>query len=44
MKGLVALGLVNQGLFVIAGAPNVNFRKIPVRKTIRDLEFSGHLL
>ena len=27
-----------------AGAPNVNFRKISVRKTISDLEFSEHLL
>ena len=26
------------------GAPNVNFRKISVRKTILDLEFSEHLL
>ena len=26
-----------------SGAPNVNFRKIPVRKTICDLEFSEHL-
>ena len=26
------------------GAPNVNFRKISVRKTICDLEFSEHLL
>ena len=28
----------------ITGAPNVNFRKISVQKTIRDLEFSEHLL
>ena len=28
----------------IAGAPNVNFRKISVRKTMWDLEFSEHLL
>ena len=27
----------------ISGAPNVNFRKISVRKTIWDLEFSEHL-
>ena len=27
-----------------AGAPNVNFRKISVRKMIWDLEFSEHLL
>ena len=27
-----------------SGAPNVNFRKISVRKTIWDLEFSEHLL
>ena len=27
-----------------AGAPNVNFRKISVRKTISDLEFSEHFL
>ena len=27
-----------------SGAPNVNFRKISVRKTIWDLEFSKHLL
>ena len=27
-----------------AGAPNVNFRKISVRKTIWDLEFSEHFL
>ena len=26
------------------GAPNANFRKISVRKTIWDLEFSEHLL
>ena len=26
------------------GAPNVNFQKISVRKAIRDLEFSEHLL
>ena len=28
---------------IITGAPNVNFRKISVRKTIGDLEFSEHL-
>ena len=28
----------------VSGAPNVNFRKIFVRKTIWDLEFSEHLL
>ena len=27
-----------------SGAPNVNFRKISVRKTTRDLEFSEHLV
>ena len=27
-----------------SGAPNVNFWKISVRKTISDLEFSEHLL
>ena len=27
-----------------SGAPNDNFRKISVRKTIWDLEFSEHLL
>ena len=27
-----------------SGAPNVNFRKISVRKMIRELEFSEHLL
>ena len=27
-----------------SGAPNNNFRKISVRKTICDLEFSEHLL
>ena len=27
-----------------AGVPNDNFRKISVRKTIWDLEFSEHLL
>ena len=27
---------------VISGAPKVNFRKISVRKTIGDLEFSEH--
>ena len=26
------------------GAPNANFRKIPLRKTIWDLEFSEHFL
>ena len=29
---------------IISGAPKVNFRKISVRKTIWDLEFSEHLL
>ena len=29
---------------VVPGAPNVNFRRISVRKTIWDLEFSEHLL
>ena len=28
----------------VPGAPNVNFRKISVRKTIWDLQFSEHLL
>ena len=28
---------------IISGAPNVNFRKITVRKTIWDLEFSEQL-
>ena len=28
----------------LSGAPNVNFGKISVRKTICDLEFSEHLL
>ena len=28
----------------ITGAPNDNFQKISVRKTIWDLEFSEHLL
>ena len=28
----------------VAGAPNVNFRKISARKTIWDLEFSEHFL
>ena len=32
--------LINQ----ILGAPNVNFRKISVQKTIWDLEFSEHFL
>ena len=27
-----------------SGAPNINFRKISVRETIWDLEFSEHLL
>ena len=27
-----------------SGAPNVNFRKISVRKTFWDVEFSEHLL
>ena len=31
-------------LGIDTGAPNVNFRKISVRKTIWDLEFSEHLL
>ena len=30
--------------FHISGAPNVNFRKTSVRKTIWDLEFSEHFL
>ena len=29
---------------LLPGAPNDNFRKISVRKTIWDLEFSEHLL
>ena len=29
---------------ITSGAPSVNFPKMPVRKMIRDLEFSGHLL
>ena len=29
---------------ILPGAPKVNFRKISVRKTIWDLEFSEHLL
>ena len=29
---------------IITGAPNDNFWKISVRKTIWDLEFSEHLL
>ena len=29
---------------ILSGAPNVNFRKISVRKTIWDLEFLKHLL
>ena len=29
---------------IYPGAPNGNFRKISVRKTIWDLEFSEHLL
>ena len=33
-----------QAIVSSSGAPNVNFRKISVRKTIRDLEFSEHLL
>ena len=32
------------GVTLDSGAPNVNFRKISVRKTIWDLEFSEHLL
>ena len=31
-------------ILLSAGAPNNNFRKISVRKTICDLEFSEHLL
>ena len=31
-------------LSITSGAPNVNFRKISVRKTIWDLEFSEHFL
>ena len=31
-------------LCILSGAPNVNFRKISVRKMIGDLEFSEHLL
>ena len=32
------------GSSTVSGAPNVNFRKISVRKTICDLEFSEYLL
>ena len=32
------------GYFQKPGAPNVNFRKLSVRKTTWDLEFSEHLL
>ena len=31
-------------LHIYTGAPNVNFRKSSVRKTIWELEFSEHLL
>ena len=36
--------LINRQWGPYTGAPNVNFRKISVRKTIWDLEFSEHLL
>ena len=34
---------ISASVKIISGAPNVNFRKISVRKTISDLEFSEHL-
>ena len=34
---------MDEGLLT-SGAPNVNFRKTSVRKTISDLEFSEYLL
>ena len=36
--------VVSADSWLESGAPNVNFRKISVRKTIWDLEFSEHLL
>ena len=36
--------VMSQKFFVSSGAPNVDFQKISVRKTIWDLEFSEHLL
>ena len=44
---LIRLGSKIQENFAkqhVPGAPNGNFRKISVRKTIWDLEFSEHLL
>ena len=48
---LPSLSLTIIGILIIAcsrsqstGAPNDNFRKISVRKTIGDLEFSEHVL
>ena len=40
---LINIHLKKVGTGKCSGAPNVNFRKISVRKTIRDLEFSEHL-
>ena len=36
--------LLKINTLVLSGAPNDNFRKISVRKTIWDLEFSENLL
>ena len=48
-KGLIGLQDSYQDRLVLfnvhmSGAPNVDFGKISVRKTIWDLEFSEHLL
>ena len=40
---LLRVSLSPEGASVVSGVPNDNFRKISVRKTICDLEFSEHL-
>ena len=34
----------HSAIATLSGAPNVNFRKVSVRMTIGDVEFSEHLL
>ena len=43
-EGVLTRKIDIKSLIINSGAPNVNFRKMSVRKTIWDLEFSEHLL
>ena len=42
--GIRSNRMINCLLYIKAAAPNVNFWKMSVRKTIGDLDFSEHLL